>query len=89
MALRFAAGETFADFAQSQPLRLVVQGGLQSLQRFGHWLITQAERLMMDWDDVTGAGLVGHFHGLFRGAMVPNPRLISANGHDGHFERTA
>ena len=38
---------------------------------------------MMHRHDEPGAGRVRHRDGLFRSRMSPNPRVISANAHDG------
>src|SRR4030095_1311132 len=43
----------------------------------------QTKCLMMHRHDEPGAGRVRHRDGLFRSGMSPNPRLVSADAHDG------
>ena len=47
----------------------------------------QLEGLMMDGYEVLGAGVVAHLPGLLGRAMVEDPGIVGADGHDGQIHR--
>ena len=51
----------------------------EPLNRFIHRLPTEAECLMMDRDDKTGARLIGHLDGLLGCAVTGNPGVVGAD----------
>src|SRR5262249_24802824 len=60
---------------------------METFDRFGHTFASEREGFEMDWQKMFCTGVVRHLHGLFRRAMRLNPRLVSADGHDGQFKR--
>src|ERR1700730_17590957 len=74
--------ECFADFADGDAFRGLMQRGLKALDRFAKSFGAEAESLMMDRHDEMSAGFIGHLHGLFRSAVRMNPGIVSADRHD-------
>ena len=85
---RFGTNERLADLTQREALRFLGQGGFGALDGFEHRFVAEAEGLMVNGDEVASAGLVGHVYGLLGRAMVPDPGIVRANGHDREIVRT-
>jgi len=49
-------------------------------------LAAEGEGLEMNGEKIIRTGVVGHLHGPVGCAMVLNPGLIRADGHDGQFQ---
>src|SRR4051812_29309451 len=75
--------ETFPDFAQGDPFRLIRQRLLETFDWFAEWFETEPEGLMVDRNNVSSASVVSHLHGLFRRRVRPNPRIVTAYRHHG------
>ena len=59
-------------------------GGVEeAFDGFGDGFAAEVEGGVVDGDDEAGAGVFGHLPGLFGGAMVPDPGVVSADGHEG------
>ena len=80
--------ECFADFAEGDAFRCLMQRGLEALDRFAKVFGAEAESLMMDRHDEKSAGFIGHLHGLFRSAVRMNPGIASADRHDSQIDGT-
>src|SRR5262249_280885 len=74
--------ECFADFAERNTLRSLGQGGFEAFDWFSQWLEAEAECLMMHRHDEARACVVCHFDRLLGRTMRPDPRVVSADGHD-------
>src|SRR5271163_1420224 len=80
--------ECFADFAEGNAFRCLMQRGLEALDRFAKAFGAEAESLMVDWHDEMSASFIGHLHGLFRSAVRMNPGIVSADRHDRQIDGT-
>src|ERR1044072_5244975 len=61
---------------------------LNALDRLHEGLVAQPERLMVHRNDQPCVGGVRHRHRLLGGAVVVDPRVVSADWHDGRIERS-
>src|SRR5580704_9296044 len=80
--------ECFADFAEGDAFRCLVQRGLEALDRLAKAFGAEVESLMMDRHDETSASFIGHVHGLFRSTVRMNPGIVSADRHDRQIDGT-
>ena len=61
-------------------------GGVEeAFDGFGDGFAAEVEGGVVDGHYEAGAGMFGHFPGLFRGAVVGNPGVVGADGHEGEF----
>src|SRR5258705_244430 len=79
----------FADAADGEALRFGGKGDGEALDGFVHGFVAEAVGLVVDGNDVIGANGVCHGERLFRGAVVANPGIVSADGHNGGIEWAA
>ena len=80
--------ECFADFAQGNAFRCLMQRGLEALDRLAKAFGAETESLMMGRHDEMSASFIGHVHGLFRSAVRMNPGIVSADRHDRQIDGT-
>src|SRR5437870_4623831 len=71
------------DFVQRDSLRCFCHRAGETFDRLTKRFYAQTKCLMMHRHDETRAGRVRHRDGLFRSGMSPNPRVVSADAHDG------
>lgn len=61
-------------------------GGVEeAFDGFGDGFAAEVEGGVVDGDDEGGAGVFGHLPGLFGGAVVADPGVVGADGHEGEF----
>ena len=53
---------------------------------FVWWFAAEDEGLVVDRHDAFGVGPIGQLDGLFGGAVVGDPRVVSTDGHDGEVD---
>ena len=53
---------------------------------FVWWFAAEDEGLVVDRHDAFGVGPIGQLDGLFGGAVVGDPGVVSADGHDGEVD---
>jgi len=75
--------EGLADLAEGESVGFLLQGGFEALDGFVDGFFAEDEDLVVHGHEVAGACGVGHSDGLFGSAMVPDPRLVGCDGHDG------
>src|SRR6516225_11415405 len=77
-----------ADFAKRNALGSFSQRCCEAFNRLAQWLEAEPKRLMMNRHDEAHACVVCHFNCLLGRAMRPNPRVVSADGHDREIDRS-
>src|SRR3954454_12966675 len=75
-----------ADAVERDAVRLISRGGVEARDRLEVRLTAERERLMVHRQDELGPGVVCHLPRLLGCAVVVDPWVVRANGHDGQIE---
>src|SRR5438132_12949859 len=75
-----------ADPADGHAVRTIASHSVEALDRLQQRLAAELKCLVMYGDEALGAGVVSHLPGLLRSAMVMNPGIVRADGHDGEID---
>ena len=80
--------ESLTNFTQRDSRWFLRQCTFKALNGFTKWFEAEPERLVVNWDDVTRAGIGRHLHRFFGRTVGPDPRIVAADRHRGDIDAT-